>query len=315
MNELGKMGIGFGRSNRTHFEGCRRGVGVENGAVLTEAKPKRSQETEQPRLFVVFDVVVDLLADAVEDVAVAFFERGAGDDAAERAEERIGVALMRSEADLGEGGGQVFQQRFDFVDGGEVVARFGNLAHAGEIDFVGEKHHGLREVQGWMLGGLRDADDVVAETQFGIGKAGFFATEHDSDPVFVGKLGDFRGGLSGFDDLGELGAAFAVGGADEPVEAVGGFFPSGHVAGVLQQIAGAVPEHDRLHVRLEIFRAVEDDEVREAHRFHGAGGGADVARDGGFDEDDGDVGEVARRGEREGRAGIFFVGFTHANRE
>ena len=50
------------------------------------------------RMFV--HVEIDLLADAVEDVAVALFQGGTGDGAAEGAQEGLRVALMRTETDL-----------------------------------------------------------------------------------------------------------------------------------------------------------------------------------------------------------------------
>ena len=91
-----------------------------------------------------------------------------------------------------------------------------------------------------MLGGLRHADDIVAQAQFRVGKPGFLASEHNSHAMFVGKLGDFRGGLSRFDDLRKLRAAFAVRRADQPMQAVGRFLPRRHRAGFLQHIARAV---------------------------------------------------------------------------
>src|SRR5271169_6438871 len=81
-------------------------------------------------------VEIDLLADAVEDVAVAFLQRGAGDDAPEGTQEGLGVALVRTEADLVQRRLQVFEKRFHFVDRREIVFRLGDVAHAGEVNLV-----------------------------------------------------------------------------------------------------------------------------------------------------------------------------------
>jgi hypothetical protein len=41
------MRVGFVRRSEAKLKGCRSGFGVENGVVLTEANPKRSQFAAQ----------------------------------------------------------------------------------------------------------------------------------------------------------------------------------------------------------------------------------------------------------------------------
>ena len=256
------------------------------------------------------DVVINLLADAVENVDVAFFERGTAEDATEGAEEGIGVALVGTETDFGEGFAEMFQERFEFVNSGEVHRAYRDVSHAGDEDFVGIEHDGLGEVQCRMFRAAGDGGEFLAATQLGVAETAFLASEDKADPVILGEGSEFLGGVACRHGLGKLGAAFPVGGADEPVDAFGGLFPSRDFPGGFEQVASAVSHFDGFGFAFELG-AVEDDEVVQPHRFHGARAGTDVAGDGGFDEDDGDVGEVAGWGKRERGFGLDFVGFAH----
>ena len=95
----------------------------------------------------VFCEVINLLANPVEHVHVALLQRRAAQDTAQRAEKRFGIALMWPETNFGKRFGKMFQQALDFVDGGEVVPWFRDLAETGKIDFIRKEHYSLREIQ------------------------------------------------------------------------------------------------------------------------------------------------------------------------
>src|ERR1017187_2462502 len=164
-----------------------------------------------------------------------------------------------------------------------------------------------------MLASLWYADDVVTEAQLDVGKSRLFASEHDADAVFLSQLDNLLHGFTGFDNLGKLRTAFTMRRTHEPVQAFRRFLPRRHRASSLQQIARAMAEHDGLHVRAEILRAIQHDEVGQSHRGHRARRGTDIPRHRRLDEDDGYIVEMPRRAKRQRWLRIFFIGLTHAN--
>ena len=243
-----------------------------------------------------------------QDVDVFGFRAGAGKQVLQAADDAFAVAAVEK--------ADVFHQALHMVDhaadlgmGGGVFFHF-QMFHAAvglAVDFVAHDLHGLGEVEREVVGIAVDGHQAVAGLHFFYAQAVGFVAEHQRGLLSCFGCRQQIGGqcARGLQFGGQFAAAAGQCAAQYGVGK--GFFQCGADAGVFQYVgrAGSKDEaffgqFERLrvcrveHGRLGGHRGLhqvgcDEGQFGQPHGFHGAGGGADVARMAGAGEDDADV--------------------------
>ena len=151
--------------------------------------------------------------------------------------------------------------------------------------FVGDDHHGLRQIERREGGIDRQGEDAVGKRDLVILEPVALTAEHDGDGFAGGNLRRHQGCRLGRADHG-LGLVVRAGGCRDDEGAIGDrLFQAVEQGGTVENAVGAGRHHARLVVRPALPRRYQP-KPRQAEIRHGARSGTDILAELRLDQDD-----------------------------